>query len=279
MNKILLEYVKKRPEIYEVTGFKFWDDPHISKGMLAAHLDPYLESATRKYDFIEKSVNWIKELITGEKEKKLLDLGYGPGIYAELFAEKGFQVTGVDISERSINYAKENTLKKGSNIEYCLKSYLEMEYSEEFDVIILIYCDFGVLNPAERKLLLKKIYKALKPGGILIFDVFSKKEYQVKKETSEWEYNSGGYWSENPYVCLYSFYRYDEAETFLEQYVIIEEENIRCYNLWNHAFSVEELEQGLGEAGFDKCEFYDDASGKNYTGESNTICVLVHKEQ
>ena len=85
--------------------------------------------------FIKKSVDWIKEITDGENRKKLLDLGCGPGIYAELFAERGFDVTGIDISGRSIDYAKENTVKKRSNIKYYQKSYLEMEYSEEFDII------------------------------------------------------------------------------------------------------------------------------------------------
>ena len=277
MNKLLLEYLSKRPEVYEVTELKFWDDFHISKGMLAAHLNPELESATRKYSFIEKSVNWIKEITAGGNRKKLLDLGCGPGIYAELFAEKGFDVTGIDISGRSIDYAKENTIKKESNIKYYKKSYLDMEYTEEFDVITLFYYDFGVLHPAAREKLLQKIYKALKPGGILIFDVFSEKEYQMKEENTNWSYNNGGYWSENPYVCLYSFRRYDETATFLEQYVIIEEENIKCYNLWNHAFSTEELREDLEKAGFDKYEFYNNVSGESYTKESSVICTTAYK--
>ncbi|MGE5494383.1 MAG: methyltransferase domain-containing protein [Burkholderiales bacterium] len=33
------------------------------------------------------------------KRPRLLDLGCGPGIYAELFAKKGFCVTGVDFSQ------------------------------------------------------------------------------------------------------------------------------------------------------------------------------------
>ena len=47
-----------------------------------------------------------------------------------------------------------------------------MEYSEEFDIITLIYCDFGVLNPEEREILLKKIYKALKPISIGVLNTF-----------------------------------------------------------------------------------------------------------
>ena len=73
------------------------------------------------------------------------------------------------------------------------------------------------------------------------------------------------------------FYDYYEAAVFLEQYVILEEESVKCYNLWNKAFSAEELHRDLGEAGFHKCEFYDDISGKNFTENSNVICVAAYK--
>ena len=60
------------------------------------------------------------------------------------------------------------------------------------------------------------------------------------------------------YICLYSFHRYDKTATFLEQYLIIEEENIKYYNLWNHVFSTGELQENLEEGSFDKYEFYND---------------------
>ena len=117
MNKILLKYLGKRPEIYEVTGLKFWDDQHISKGMLTAHLNPELESATRKYDFIEKSVSWIEKLANGGTGKKLLDLGCGPGIYAELFAKKGFDVTGSAVKADAIKEANKYCESKNKTIK------------------------------------------------------------------------------------------------------------------------------------------------------------------
>lgn len=66
--------------------------------MLKAHLNPDLESATRKLDFLEQSANWISDTLPPSSYKRLLDLGCGPGIYAEFFDAKGYQVTGLDIS-------------------------------------------------------------------------------------------------------------------------------------------------------------------------------------
>lgn len=96
MNHELFQYMK-RPELYAKSTAKFWDDEHISKGMLEAHLNPDWEAATRKLDFVNASVDWITKVAPVSQYTKLLDLGCGPGIYAEKFYQKGYEVTGVDL--------------------------------------------------------------------------------------------------------------------------------------------------------------------------------------
>ena len=113
------------------------------------------------------------------ENSKYLDLGCGPGLYSENFFGKGFDVTGIDFSENSINYAKEQAAVFGYPINYLCKDYLEIDYENEFDVVSLIYGDLCVLSHQDRDKLLKKVYKALQPDGYLIFDVFTK--YYLKK--------------------------------------------------------------------------------------------------
>lgn len=82
------EYLKK-PKLYEPSVAKFWDEDHISKGMLGAHLNPSLESATRTHEFVKRSAAWIAETAPANQYLRLLDMGCGPGIYAELFDVAG----------------------------------------------------------------------------------------------------------------------------------------------------------------------------------------------
>ena len=93
----MLQTVKtylKKPTLFEKGETQFWDEPHIAQSMLKAHLNPQMEAATRKLDFVKKSVNWIRNMLPPADYKKLLDLGCGPGIYAELFHTVGYEVTG-----------------------------------------------------------------------------------------------------------------------------------------------------------------------------------------
>jgi len=138
MYKELMALMRK-PELNApgtiISNYALWVDEHISEGMLKSHINPDEEGATSKYDFVLKSVQWIAEIAPPAQYINLLDLGCGPGVYAERFVKAGYKVTGVDFSKRSIAYAKEQTEFNGSGIEYHLQNYLTIDYTERFDVI------------------------------------------------------------------------------------------------------------------------------------------------
>lgn len=267
--------MKHKPKVYEESSSAFWNDENISKFMLEAHLNPNFEGASRNHEFIQKSVNWIDEYCNAGNGKKLLDLGCGPGIYAELLADKGFYVTGIDFSERSIKYAKQHAAEINKSIEYFYQNYLEIDYADEFDVIILIYCDFGVLPPKDREVLLKKIHQALKTDGILILDGFTALNDFIEEETVE--YQEQGFWSDNPHVVIHRNYLYKDSSNTLEQHLIVTENDCECYNIWNQLYSQETLEDEIRKAGFSDTDYFDNALGEKFTGEKSTICVTAKK--
>lgn len=272
----LKKYTTK-PKLYAPSTNKFWDDEHISKGMLAAHLNPDWDAATRKPEFLDKSVDWISEIAPSSQYKLLLDLGCGPGLYAERFNSAGYSVTGVDFSKRSIAYAKEQTLLNKSTIQYHYQNYLTIDYIEQFDVITLIYCDYAALSITDRLILLRKVYQALKPNGKFIFDVFT--PLMRKKESRSWEYyKESGFFSEKPHICLESVYHYDDEDnTELRQSIVITEEAVNCYNIWDHFFTKEALLSEIQTAGFSTFEFYGDIAGKEFSDSGETICGVLTK--
>ncbi len=87
----------QKPELYEKGTAVMWTDPHISKQLLEVHLNPEVDLASRKKKTIESTVKWMLDK-AGKNNLKILDLGCGPGLYSQLLARKGHQVTGVDFS-------------------------------------------------------------------------------------------------------------------------------------------------------------------------------------
>jgi SAM-dependent methyltransferase len=271
----IIEYLE-RPEIYKQSDVNFWNDKHVSKQMLQAHLDPLYEGASRNIDFIESSVKWIQETIPSSTHHKLLDIGCGPGIYAERFAMAGYQVTGIDFSERSIEYAQNSAKKHGLEIMYKYQDYLKLDINSIFDFATLIYCDYGALSTLNRQVIMQNIYRALKPGGKFLLDVFSMVKYDIFQEAQTWDIcPGGGFWNAEKYLVLNGSYKYQDNAT-LEQVVVITDV-IRTYYIWTCYFSKENLSKEAQEAGFKMVGIFSDVAGNPYTKDSPTIAILLEK--
>ena len=267
----------EKPPIYTKAKAAFWNDEHISKQMLKAHLDPEFEGASRKLKFIQESVIWIKESVSPVKYPLLLDIGCGPGIYAEKFSKEGYQVTGIDYSKRSIDYAQQSASKQNLDITYLYENYLDMDLKKVFDFATMIYCDYGALSTSDRKTIMQKVYNHLKSGGKFLLDVFSMEKYKNFQENQIWEIcPSGGFWSNDDYIALNKNYKYSDTVT-LEHISIISKNEITAYYLWNTYFTIKTLTAEAMEAGFKVSGLYSDVAGNNYQKNSATIAILLEK--
>ena len=266
-----------RPALYAPDSGSFWADPYISEILLDIHIDPERDSATRRHEFVDKSVQWITSIAPPARYAALLDLGCGPGVYSERFNNAGYIVTGIDFSRRSISYAEVQAALGKYNIEYLCQNYLTIDYTRQFDIVTLIYCDYSALSATDRNTLLSKIYRALKPGGRFIFDVFTHK--MRKPECQTWYYSeNGGLYSDKPHLCLESVYQYDDDDkTELRRSVVITDDSTRCYNVWDHFFSRDEIVREVLPAGFSAYEIYGDIAGGEYTDSGETICGVFTK--
>lgn len=275
--KNILKLLAQKPALFEQSPFPLWEDDYLSKGMLKAHFDVHIESATRKLADVKKSVDWITKILPVEQYPNVLDLGCGPGIYAELLYVKGYGVKGIDVSKRSIAYAKQSAFKKKYEISYELGDYTKMNVFGQYHFITMIYCDFGVLSKVMRTQLLKKIYHALHPQGVFLFDVFTPKKYKDENEGKDWSMDEERFWCAEPSIALHAFYRYDEDHTYLHQYVIVAEEGYSYYHIWEHTFTLEEIAADLKEAGFQQITYFQDVTGESYKDGGTTICIRAQK--
>lgn len=261
----------QRPRLYERTPSLFWNDPYISTQMLKAHLDPSTDNASRKPEFIDRSVAWMSTMFP--KGASILDIGCGPGLYTQRLTARGFKVTGMDFSAGSLAYAREHD----PHGTYILQDYLTLDYCETFDIVTLIWCDYGALIPEERSNLLRRIHKALKPGGLFLLDAFTPLFYDEIEESFTWELHpEGGFWSPKPYISLEAEYFYGSS-IGVGRIVVIEEQETRCYNIWNTCFSKESLLAEIQPAGFTSLIFFSDVTGRPFEESAETLCGILQK--
>ncbi len=257
---------------------KFWDDEHISIGMLEAHLDPNSDAASRKPWTIEKTVKYLFESEILKPGMRILDLGCGPGLYAQELCRAGARVVGIDISQRSVEYARMAANRAGLDIEYCCMSFFDIDYHDEFDAVLQIYGEICTFSDDMRDLLFKLVYQALKKNGIFIFDVTTRKLRAKKGISNGWYISRGGFWRPGNHLVLEHSFDYSREDVWVDQYIIIDDEGIKVHRNWYHDYSLDTIKPVLESAGFGIKHVWDDLTGSNYTGNGDWIAICAEKK-
>jgi len=97
----------------------------------------------------------------------LLDIGCGGGLLSEPMSRLGFQVTGVDASERNIGTAAAHAAEQGLSIDYRCSTAEDLLAAGEgpFDMILNMEVVEHVADPGEY---LRSCARLLAPGGLMI---------------------------------------------------------------------------------------------------------------
>jgi SAM-dependent methyltransferase len=124
---------------------------------------------------------------------------------------------------------------------------------------MMVFTDFGVLKPHERKTLIRNIHRALKPGGIFMFDVLSDRNLEIKVSERTWEMEESGFWKHSPYLILSDSFLYPNEKVILFQNIVMDESGtFDVYRFWTHFFESDDLRKMLEPEGFENIEGFDD---------------------
>lgn len=275
MNINTLITAAQRPEIYTPGTASMWQDAYISTQLLDIHLSQDIDLASRKETTIASTVDWILDTVPGQP-LEILDLGCGPGLYTEKMARRGHIVTGMDFSANSIGYAREVARDKGLDITYRQQNYLELADENTYDLILMIFTDFGVLTPDQRARLLANVYRALKPGGTFLFDVLNEHASQQESPAREYELLPQGFWRNSPYLALSQSYYYEEEQVCLSQHIIIDDiTGMAVYRFWIHTFSHGQLASLLTQAGFGASRCYENIIPDSGLSQADNVTFCV----
>ncbi|HMA69557.1 MAG TPA: class I SAM-dependent methyltransferase [Candidatus Mcinerneyibacterium sp.] len=137
-----------------------------------------------------KEVDFLEEEFQLEKGAKILDVGCGIGRHAVELTKRGYNVTGLDISEKMLEIAEENCKKEDVNVNFIHADATNFHLESRFDVAICL-CEgaFGLLSidedPFKRdEKILNNINKVLKPNAKFILTALNglKKIREYKNE-------------------------------------------------------------------------------------------------
>ena len=280
MKEIIAQLIElqEKPAPFTPGESLFWDDPHISSQMLAAHLDPDIDAASRRPEVIDRSVKWLIETLPLKPGDSVLDLGCGPGLYASRLARAGLRVTGVDYSRRSIEYATGYANENNLEITYRYENYLQLKDENLYDAALLIYGDFCPLSPEQRTRLLQNVYRALRPDGRFVLDVSTcecRKSHGIR---NKWNALESGFCKPGPHLLLEEGFEYPDLSLWLDQFTVIEADGkVTVYRNWFQDYTPETITAELEQGGFRVKGYWGDLTGTAYTSESEWIGVVTQK--
>jgi len=270
-------HVNHRPEPFsEYTARELWTDAHTSKKMLALHLDPHTDAASRSRQFLDRSADWIVSHFGLASGARVADFGCGPGLYAQRLASKGADVTGIDFSEGSLRYARGEAAREGLQIEYVQANYLTYETERRFDLIMLIMCDFCALSPEQRTVLLRKFRSLLAPGGHILLDAYGLAMLDSREESAVYAPDlDDGFWSSEPYFGFRTTFKYERERVLLDKHTIVEREHVHRIFNWLQCFTPEALASEFTRCGLRVAERWGDVAGGSYDHEATEFAVVA----
>ncbi|KYC53032.1 MAG: bifunctional 3-demethylubiquinone-9 3-methyltransferase/ 2-octaprenyl-6-hydroxy phenol methylase [Candidatus Methanofastidiosum methylothiophilum] len=124
----------------------------------------YTKGTIGEIDFIEKEINYNKSF-------KILDVGCGTGRHSIELAKRGYDVTGIDLSECMLERAIKKAKEVGVTVNFIKADARDLKFEKEFDLVIMI-CEggFPLMETDEMNFkILESSSRALKANGKLIF--------------------------------------------------------------------------------------------------------------
>jgi len=122
-----------------------------------------------KLDLAKKKIfiQYLKEICKKIDKGSLLDVGCGDGFFLELAEKFGFDVTGIEISEQAIYYAKN---KRPAIYKKIYKgAFKDIKFPDNYFDVITLWDVFMLFNSPDKEI--KEIYRILKKDGLLVMRI------------------------------------------------------------------------------------------------------------
>jgi SAM-dependent methyltransferase len=257
-----------------------WNEPGFSERMLKWHFPQDGDGASRRSATIDRHVRFIHETVLQGKAGNILDLGCGPGHYTSRLAQLGHHCRGIDYSPASIRYARQQAEADRLDCEYLEADIRRADYSDGYDLAMLIYGEFNVFSPANRTIILSKVFAALKPGGILLLEPHTYAAVRKMGDSpATWTAEESGLFSAQPHLYLLECHWDEGTQTATWRHIIINAQNAEMtrYASSLQAYTHEQYHQVISNQGFKNITFYPSLAGEPISGQEEFLALTAMK--
>lgn len=227
----------------------------------------------RFLDLAKKQVAFLDSTLNLTPKAKILDAPCGLGRHSVLFAQKGYQVTGIDISKDCIKVANKDF--KHRNVTYRLGNMADLgKYKGQYDAALNLFTSFGYFHSdKENEYVLRGMYYAIKPGGKVVLNLIDRdwilKIYQPAR------------WTEEKSILTLEASRYDKITKYNESQMMMIDQRKKPHQLLHHhyhrvrLYSKPEIVKLFKKTGFSKVQVFGDFDGNRYSKGRSTHPIYI----
>ena len=258
-----------------------WNEPGFSERMLVEHLSQAHDMASRRFETIDKHIEWVHQKLLKAKRSKILDLGCGPGFYSSRLAKLGHECLGIDYSPASIEHATEQADKENLSCKYLHEDIRKADFGTDFNLAMLIFGELNVFRPADAKVILKKANHALAANAVLLLEPHSFAVVKnIGQQPPSWYSAKAGLFSAKPHICLDESFWDEPTSTATKRYFIIDAStgSVTRYASTYQAYTDQQYSSLLNECGFEAIEFYPSLGETKGKHQTDLIAIVARKE-
>jgi ubiquinone/menaquinone biosynthesis C-methylase UbiE len=219
----------------------------------------------------QKEANELVQLVIDNidvsKVKNVLDMAAGSGRHAIIFAEKGFNVTAVDLSENLISVGKKNAESENVKIEFVHSDIRHFDPNIKYHLILNLFTSIGYFEKDEENyFILNKAYNLLENNGYFVLDYFNKRFVENNLVPSTVDEFDGSVITQNRFI---------EGERIIKEITIDNKGKINKYFESVRMFSKDELINMLQKLGFRIIKTFGDFMGNSFELESSPRIIII----
>lgn len=121
-----------------------------------------------------REVQFVQESLGFAPGAELLDLGCGYGRHTLELAERGYRMSGVDLSRPLLERGAGEARRRNLDVAFMHGDMRELAFDAAFDGILCMQTTFGYFDDHTNFAVLQGMARALRPGGRLLIEVMNR---------------------------------------------------------------------------------------------------------
>jgi SAM-dependent methyltransferase len=134
----------------------------------------YFNQETLTPERTQMEVDTLVRELSLDEACSILDLACGFGRHANALAALGHTVTGVDLIPGFLERARIEAQELHLPTKFIQADVRTIDFNQEFDHVLLLFTSFGYFKDDENQLVLENVRRALKPGGLFVFETHNR---------------------------------------------------------------------------------------------------------